>query len=195
MAQRGGHMQLSDRSRGTGPSSLGVWLGMVRFTAVVALGLLGSMPGPSQAQTNIVRTGHGSEAKNMRLLSHHDLQARSAYQPVIHQQGTRWIAYIGHHGGVTMNPLTGMEEGHGQSVVYVTDPADPKYLFHIPGEQGVGEAGGAQMVRLCNGKDLPKGDAAKVYLLRTLGNSAHEIWDVTVPERSSLLTTVISGLK
>jgi hypothetical protein len=31
------------------------------------------------------------------------------------------------------------------------------------------------MVRVCNGKDLPKGDAAKSYLLRTYGNLAHEI--------------------
>jgi hypothetical protein len=131
----------------------------------------------------------------MQLLGHNDLQARSAYQPVIHRQGARWIAYIGHHGGVAMNPLTGKEEGNGTSIVDVTDPARAQYLHHIPGETGAGEAGGAQMVRLCNGTDLPKGDAAKVYLLRTLGNSAHEIWDVTTPERPSLLTTVIAGLK
>jgi hypothetical protein len=28
-----------------------------------------------------------------------------------------------------------------------------------------------------------------------LGNVAHEIWDVTTPERPHLLTTVIAGLK
>jgi hypothetical protein len=156
---------------------------------------MGRMPSLLHAQQNIARAGHGAEGKNMRLLGHHDLQARSAYQPVIQQQGTRWIAYIGHHGGRGMNPLTGMVESNGTSVVDVTDPDNPKYLSHIPGEQGIGEAGGAQMVRLCHGKHLPKGDAAKVYLLRTLGNSAHEIWDVTTPERPSLLTTVASGLK
>src|SRR5207248_6019797 len=40
------------------------------------------------------------EAMNMRLVGYSDLQARSAYQPVIHRQGGRWIAYIGHHGGI-----------------------------------------------------------------------------------------------
>ena len=35
------------------------------------------------------------------------------------------------------------------------------------------------MVRVCNGADLPKGDKSKVYLLRSFGNSAHEMWDVT----------------
>ena len=35
----------------------------------------------------------------MRLVGYNDLQARSAYQPTIHKQGDRYIAYIGHHGG------------------------------------------------------------------------------------------------
>src|SRR6202171_5956075 len=43
--------------------------------------------------------GAPPEASNMRLVGANDLQARSAYQPTIHHQGERWIAYIGHHGG------------------------------------------------------------------------------------------------
>ena len=42
---------------------------------------------------------HAASASNMTLLGHHDLQGRSAYQPLVHRQGDRWIAYIGHHGG------------------------------------------------------------------------------------------------
>ena len=34
-------------------------------------------------------------------------RARSAYQPLVHKQGDRFIAYIGHHGGRRCNPLTG----------------------------------------------------------------------------------------
>jgi hypothetical protein len=188
-------MQRWERSSGAGFLLRGVRAGMVGLIAVVAVGLIGAAPSLLQAQQHVVSSGHAAEAQNMRLLGHHDLQARSAYQPVIHHQGRRWIAYIGHHGGVAPNPLTGIGEGNGTSIVDVTDPANPQYLSHIAGEQGVGEAGGAQMVRLCSGQDLPKGDAAKTYLLRTLGNSAHEVWDVTTPERPSLLTTVISGLK
>ena len=30
----------------------------------------------------------------MALVGYHDLQARSAYQPTIQQQGNRWIAYL-----------------------------------------------------------------------------------------------------
>src|SRR3954462_848199 len=108
---------------------------------------------------------HGASASNMTLVGHEALQGRSAYQPVLHQQFGRWIAYVGHHGGTAMNPLTRRDEPNGTSIVDVTDPGKPRYLAHIPGEPGEGEAGGAQMVRVCNGADLPKADKSKVYLL------------------------------
>ena len=78
----------------------------------------------------------------MRLVGMNDLQARSAYQPTIHKQGDRTIAYIGHHGGTPevpkpLNPLTGQAEFNGTSIVDVTDPSKPKYLFHIPGQEGI----------------------------------------------------------
>jgi len=135
-----------------------------------------------------------AESSNMRLLGYNDLQARSAYQPIVHQQGSRWIAYVGHHGGQGLNPLTGKVETNGTAIIDVTDSRNPKYLYHIPGQPGQGEAGGSQMVRACDGKDLPKGDRGKTYLLRTFGTGGHEVWDVTNPESPSLVKTVVSGL-
>src|SRR5262245_5866163 len=102
-----------------------------------------------------------AEKSNMELVGYNDLQARSAYQPTIHKQGERWIAYIGHHGGSQLNPLTGKMEENGTSIVDVTDPKQPKYLAHIPGEPVrpvPGESGGAQMTRVCNGSQLPRAD-------------------------------------
>ena len=49
---------------------------------------------------------HQAEKSNMELVGYHDLQGRSAYQPVVHKQGDRWVAYIGHHGDEVANPLT-----------------------------------------------------------------------------------------
>jgi hypothetical protein len=143
----------------------------------------------AQAQDN------KAEKRNMELVGYHDLQGRSAYQPIIHRQGGRWIAYVGHHGDNLLNPLTGRKEDNGTSILDVSDPRQPKYLAHIPGEPGMAEAGGAQMVRACNGSDLPKGDKGKVYLLRSYGNAAHEIWDVSDPAKPSLLSTIVKGLK
>jgi len=138
------------------------------------------------------------EKNNMELAGYNDLQGRSSYQPTIHKQGDRWIAYVGHHGGIQVNALTGKQENNGTSVVDVTDPKQPKYLAHIPGEPtspGAGESGGAQMTRVCDGSRLPRGDKNKVYLLRSFGNSAHEVWDVTDPSRPVRLTVVVSGLR
>jgi hypothetical protein len=143
--------------------------------------------------------GAPPEASNMKLVGTNDLQARAAYQPTIHHQGDRWIAYIGHHGGTDavpdpVNPMTGKAEPNGTSIVDVTDPAHPKYLHHIPGQEGKYESGGAQMVRICDGKSLPKGDPNAVYMLRTFGSEAHEIWNVANPEKPVLVAR-IGGLK
>src|SRR6201981_2843192 len=43
---------------------------------------------------------------NMELAGFNDLQGRSAYQPIIVKEGDREIAYVGHHTGSAMNPLT-----------------------------------------------------------------------------------------
>ena len=137
----------------------------------------------------------GPEARNMRMVGYSDLQARTAYQPVIQRQGNRWIAYVGHHGDKKLNPLSGRIEDNGTSIIDVTDPKEPKYLAHVPGEEGKAEQGGAQMVRICSGADLPRADKNKFYMLRVFGNLAHEIWDVTDPAKPSLLTTVVTGLK
>jgi hypothetical protein len=148
---------------------------------------------------NLVSAGrgaaqHGEEKHNMRLLGFNNLQARSAYQPVIQSQGRRWIAYVGHHGGQALNPLTGVVEDNGTSIVEVTDPRNPRYLAHVPGAPGGTEGGGAQMVRLCDGRDLPGGDPRKFYMLRTFGNDGHQMWDVTDPSAPTLINTIETGL-
>jgi hypothetical protein len=77
----------------------------------IAAACIASLASPASAQSK-------PEAKDMALLGHNDLQARSAYQPTIHEQSGRWIAYIGHHGGTETipkprNPLTGADEFNG----------------------------------------------------------------------------------
>src|SRR5258707_15817489 len=81
------------------------------------------------------------EKHDMELVGSHDLQGRSAYQPLVHRQGDRWIAYVGHHGGRSRNPLSGTEEPNGTSILDVSDPKNPRYIAHIPGEAGEGTRG------------------------------------------------------
>ena len=151
------------------------------------------------AQTAIAPSSAQKQPRksNMDLVGWNDLQARSAYQPVIQKQGERWIAYVGHHGGEAMNPQTGKMEPNGTSIVDVTDPKKPKYLVHLPGEpkDRAGEFGGASMVRICSGNDLPHGEKGKYYMLRDFGNSAHEMWDVSDPAQPNRMNVVVAGLR
>jgi hypothetical protein len=155
------------------PSSMGC--------ALLATAALACWSGPASAQ-------HGEEAENMRLVGHNDLQGRSAYQPIIQEQGGRWIAYVGHHDGVARNTLNGAVEVNGTSIVDVTNPRNPVYLHHIPA------VAGSQMQQTCSGDDLPAGEPGKMYLLRTNGNDGHEIWDVTDPAAPEFVVTIIEGL-
>ncbi len=50
------------------------------------------------------------DKRDMDLVGTHGLQGRSSYQPVITRQGTRWFAYVGHHAGRALNPVTGAVE-------------------------------------------------------------------------------------
>jgi hypothetical protein len=148
---------------------------------------------PAAAQSP--KVGDPPAAENMRLVGYNDLQARSAYQPTIHKQGERYIAYIGHHGGSRevpqpINSMTGQPENNGTSIVDVTDPKAPKLLKHIPGDTGSGEGGGAQMVRVCSGANLVSGNASKFYMLRTFGTKGHEVWEVTDPANPVRLSLI-----
>jgi hypothetical protein len=160
--------------------------------SALSVAVLLALPAASQTQKQAPKLGDPPEAKNMRLVGHNDLQARSAYQPTIFKQGGRYIAYVGHHGGskrepMPFNPLTNQKELNGTSILDVTDPRQPKYLAHIPGAVGDGEAGASQMTRVCDGKTLGKGDPNKVYLLRTFGREGHEVWEVTDPAKPKVV--------
>jgi hypothetical protein len=138
----------------------------------------------------------------MALVGYNDLQGRSAYQPIVINQGGREVAYVGHHAGLLLNPLTGQSEANGTSIVDVTDPARPQYLAHIRGPAGSIDAAGSQMVRVCSGSVLPgpASNRGKWYLLRTHGNSSpareesQEIYDVTNPRQPKLLKVIVDQL-
>jgi hypothetical protein len=153
------------------------------------------------AAAQVQPTPGAAEARNMELVGFNDLQARSTYQPTVHHYTAggqdRWILFAGFHGGEAMNPLTGEVELNGTGLVDVTDPANPRFLAHVPGAPGGAqgsEGGGAQMVRVVDGRSLSQADPSRVFMLRTFGNEAQQIYDVTDPTHPELVRTLLSGL-
>ena len=130
----------------------------------------------------------GSDTYNTVWLGHDDLQGRTVYQTTVHTQGNRVIAYAGHFNGKMLNPLTGVVETNGTSIVDVTDPRHPRYLKHL-----VAANGGARMAKLCDGNDLPHGLHNHTYLLRENGAVSQEVWDVTDPSGPTLASTPLTG--
>jgi hypothetical protein len=142
------------------------------------------------------------EASNMALVGYNDLQGRGADEPVVKKQGERWFAYVGSLFGAPdrLNTLTGQVEPDGTSIIDVTDPKNPKYIAHIPGEVRPGgkdhiapspyPQGQAQYVQVCGGSELPDAEQGKFYLLRSFGNLRWEMYDVTDPAKPIKITDV-----
>ena len=155
------------------------------FSIVAFFALLFCSAGNVAAQQRL--GGHPSEGRNMRLVGVHDLQSRSAYQPVILQQGNRWIAYVGLLDGDAVNLMTGVSEPNGTMIVDVTDPRNPATLSHIPGARAVTpRSGGAQMNQACTMQ-------GKSYLLRSFGRTHHELWNVTSPSEPRFVGNLAEG--
>lgn len=151
-----------------------------RAAFFVTFGLVGLWSGLSAAQP--------APAANLRLVGQHDLQGRSAYQPVVHRYGDRRILFVGHHAGRALNPMTGDTERNGLSILDVTDPAAPQLLAHMPPTGDV--ANGTQHVQVCDGNVLPQADPDRVYAIRTNGALGYEVLDVTDPALPRFLTTI-----
>ena len=97
-----------------------------RWSALAVLGpvLLALAVAPALSQPP--GRGHGAERRDMELVGHDDLQGRTAYQPTIHLQRGRWIAYVGHHVFISYFNA-------GVRAVDVRDPYRPREAaFYIP---------------------------------------------------------------
>src|SRR3989442_14875482 len=121
---------------------------LLRRLSVVLLGFVMTSFAAGPASAQAPARGHGAEARDMELVGHDDLQGRSAYQPTIHKQSGRFIAYVGHHGGRGRNPRTRSREENGTSVVAGTHPPRPRNLAPRPGAPPDSGRRGAQRARV-----------------------------------------------
>ena len=158
------------------------------FSVAAVLFVAGCDAVPGAADTPAAGEAASANAHNMRLVGFHDLQARSAYQPIVHAYGDRRILFVGLHAGEAMNPDTGVLEVNGMAILDVTDPSTPVLLRHVPPTGD--EASVTQHLQVCDGSMLPNGNPDRVYLVRTNGLLSYEMFDVTDPADPQFLLTI-----
>lgn len=119
---------------------------------------------------------------NMQVVGFNDNQGRaSSDDGWIENQNGRYILYVTNNGSNKhFNSLTGMDEKDGTSLIDVSDPTHPVFVYHIPSTTG-----SSVHLSVCGGNTLP--DAAangltnRFFLLRHDGDIDWEIWDTTDP--------------
>jgi len=107
------------------------------------------------------------------------------------------FAYVGHHTGTAMNPLTGAVEPNGTSIVDVSDPANPNTSLTFRAQTHAGEeAGGAQMVRcLQRERSCHNGGAGEVVPCFDLwGPRRRKFMMSPIRPTPSRLTVIVEGL-
>ena len=106
------------------------------IAGVVSCGTTPAAP----AATESAAADRAESAQNVRLVGYNDLQGRESLvvTTLSDQANGSWV-YVGHHESYwddkpKMNPITGKEEWNGTSILNVDDPANPKFVWHIPND-------------------------------------------------------------
>ena len=97
-------------------------------------------------------------------------------------RASRWIAYVGHHGGRRLNPLTGQMEQNGTSIVDVTDPAAARATCTTsPARRARRRRAARRWCASATARRCRAGRAGRPISCARSAIVAHEIWDVTDP--------------
>ena len=128
----------------------------------------------------------------MRLVGHDDLQARSAYQPIVHAYGARRILFVGHHAGEALNPLTA--RSRRTDCRSSTSRIRPRRSISRTCRRPAPTRAARNTCRCataarCRASTAGR-DPAKVYAIRTNGQLSYEVLDVTDPRRPTFVTTI-----
>ena len=129
------------------------------------------------------RAQQRSEMHDMQLVGFDDLQARSAYQPVIHKQGDRWIAYIGAKNLGKAHLASGCS--CGRSLSMSTNSRSFRCSHRAPASDGQVAVDRGAPVALATGTDSSAGTAMPARML--LSKSQEQRREATPPTPSSPL--------
>ncbi|MBT8146350.1 MAG: hypothetical protein KJN90_05810 [Gammaproteobacteria bacterium] len=124
------------------------------------------------------------DSLNVELVGYHPLQGRQALQITTKSDSANgnW-AYIGHvpnsrTGEATLNPITGRQEWNGTSIVDISNPSDPRLVWHIPNQENAN----SRSVSVVYDYGFNSQPAERDYLIRNMeagDDLKFQIFDIT----------------
>jgi hypothetical protein len=149
-----------------------------------------------QPAANPPAAAGGDDAENMRLVGYNNMQGRYALQVTAKgdQANGNWV-YVANVANPRLkeglfNPITKKHEWNGTSILDVSDPAHPKYVWHIPNE--VNASSRSVSVVYDFGPDK------RDYLIRNVEASdrlTFQVWDITTrdgdPSKIAMVSEIV----
>ena len=107
---------------------------------IVSVLMLASGCSPDTPEAETGSDASEVESQAVRLVGHNDLQGRESLSVLTRSDPANgnWV-YVGHHesyydGEPRFNPITDQMEWNGTSILEITDPGNPRLVWHIPND-------------------------------------------------------------
>ena len=175
----------------------GSTLVLFALVSVLSLGWTLSM----RVDASSAQNPPAAEAQNVRLVGYHDLQGRESLQVTTKSDAANgdWV-YVGHSDNYWgepqhLNPITNRMEWNGTSILEISDPANPKLVWHIPNDVSAN----SRSVSVVYDYQFDSNPPGRDYLVRSMHASddsvmKFQIFDITSrdsdPSRISLVSEI-----
>jgi hypothetical protein len=171
---------------------------------VLSLGaLLAMSSAPTLGQSRAATDPGFDAAQNVRLVGYHDLQARQSLQLTARSDAANgnWL-YVGHSPNERnpekeapqLNSITGQMEFNGTSILEISDPANPKLVWHIPGHEGANHRG----VSVVYDYKHSSSPAGRDYLIRSFDTGKDfrfQVFDITDRASNPKAISLVSEIR
>ena len=139
-------------------------------------------------------------AANVRLVGYNDLQGRQSLQLTTRSDAANgnWV-YVGHSPNnrdpdkelPQLNSITGQMEYNGTSILEISDPANPKLVWHIPGAEGANHRSVSVVY------DYKHNSSGRDYLIRSFDTGKDfrfQVFDITERSKSPKAISLVSEI-
>jgi hypothetical protein len=178
----------------------------MRASTFISAGLVGLLtiasaacsPQAAQPAANAKESTPGAtadDAENVRLVGYNNMQGRYALQVTAKSDAANghwvYVANVANPGlkeGL-FNPITRKKEWNGTSILDTSDPAHPKYVWHIPNEVSASSRSVSVVYDL--------GPDQHDYLVRNVeaaGQLKFQVWDITTRDSDPSKIALVSEI-